>query len=243
MTIRMHLRRPLAGLAAGAALLVTGSPHVLAASPTVAAAASAAEQQHLAAVKAEADAAVADRLAILEKHLATLQSGGFDHLTASDRAALTSEIQGEISGLTALRTTIDHDTTVKQALADARLIVTDYRVYVLEDPKLWLIRGADAQTAAEQELTTIAGELQTIAASSTSRRVAAAKAALADMRTQLGSAQALTAQVEPAVLPLTPAGYPGNAPALATALSQLRSAHGDLARARHDVDTILLDLS
>src|SRR5439155_10089617 len=65
------------------------------------------------------------------------------HLTAADRDALTTQLAAETSGLTALKAKIDADTDLATLRADLRDIVTQYRVYLLMDPKVHLVIGAD----------------------------------------------------------------------------------------------------
>src|SRR5438874_1065316 len=70
------------------------------------------------------------------------------HLTAADRDALTTQLAAETSGLTALKAKIDADTDLATLRADLRDIVTQYRVYLLMDPKVHLVIGADRVLAA-----------------------------------------------------------------------------------------------
>src|SRR5205823_6265817 len=65
------------------------------------------------------------------------------HLTADDSDALTTQLAAETSGLTALKAKIDADTDLATLRADLRDIVTQYRVYLLMDPKVHLVIGAD----------------------------------------------------------------------------------------------------
>jgi archaellum component FlaC len=60
-------------------------------------------------------------------------------LTASEKSSLTSDIQKDISGLTALKAKIDADTAATTARADIKTIITNYYVYAVFEPKVRLL--------------------------------------------------------------------------------------------------------
>src|ERR1019366_8299375 len=72
--------------------------------------------------------------------------------TSGDKATLLSQLSADASGLQTLLGTIDADTTVAKALADTETIVTGYRVFLLEQPKVHLVIAADTETTIESNL-------------------------------------------------------------------------------------------
>lgn len=78
--------------------------------------------------------------------LATLLGvvGDSRRLSETNRSALASEIQTDDSSLTSLRAKIGGDSDLATLRADVLDIVTVYRVYVLLEPKVHLVRAADA---------------------------------------------------------------------------------------------------
>ncbi len=84
-----------------------------------------------------ADTMIANRLTSLNTLLTRLQ--GDKRLSASEISSLTSDIQKNISGLTALKTKIDADTDVTTAHTDAKQIINNYYVYAVFEPKVRLL--------------------------------------------------------------------------------------------------------
>ena len=200
------------------------------------------DQARLAAVKARGDAAVSARLATLAA--ATGLIGSAVDLGPGERSALSNLVSGQQSGLTALRSTIDGDTTVAQAVADVESIVTSYRVYVLTAPKVHLVIAADRGAAAAAGLTGVVASLrEAIAAEQgAGRDVAAAQAGLARLTTEVAAVSVAVGQVPGEVLPLTPAGYPANRATLVAAAGSMAPAHQDLVQAVQLAHRIIVEL-
>ena len=85
----------------------------------------------LAEVQAQAAAAISIRLSALQAAIKTVQS---DTFLGSDATTLVNDMQSDITGLGALGTKIAADTTVAQAIADADMIFTEFRVYYVMLP-------------------------------------------------------------------------------------------------------------
>ncbi len=83
------------------------------------------------------DLLIANRISTLNALLNKVQTDA--KLSASEKSSLSSQIQLEISGITALKSKIDTDTDVATARIDERLIITDYYVYAIFDPKIRLL--------------------------------------------------------------------------------------------------------
>ena len=84
-----------------------------------------------------ADTLIVNRLDSLNTLLNRVQSD--TRLTASEKSSLTTQIQQDVSNLTALKGKIDADTNVTTARTDAKSIITNYYVYAVFEPKVQLL--------------------------------------------------------------------------------------------------------
>ncbi|WP_432836376.1 hypothetical protein [Dactylosporangium sp. CA-092794] len=85
------------------------------------------------------------RLDALTKFEATVGKAG--QLTSGHKSALTGLIADQRSGLTALKTKVQGETTVAAVKADAQSMVYDYRVFLLTGPKVRLTAAIDTELA------------------------------------------------------------------------------------------------
>ena len=196
----------------------------------------------LACIKQRAAEAISQREAALQKMATDLNDN--THVSASDRSTLLAQIQADESGLTALNATIQADTTAKQARSDALTIVTGYRVYVLEGPKVHLVIAADTEGGVESELQSVMPAIQTAINDSTAppAQRADAQAAFNDCTSHLAQAVSATSNISSSVIGLEPSGYPGNKSTLTSARASAQTARQDLEECRHDLSTISKDL-
>jgi hypothetical protein len=169
---------------------------------------------------------------------------GASRLSASDKAVLSSEVDSQVTGLTGLKTQIQSDTDLDSARIDAQSIFSEYRVYALVLPKVWLVRVADDQQAVEAKLNTMSGKLQTRLneAQSKGKDVETLQNQLNDMIAQTQSAQKLSSAVEPKVLPLQPTDYANDHTILSGYRDQLKTAHNDNKAALADAKTVVQGL-
>ena len=112
----------------------------------------------LAAVQARANTEIDRRVANLDRLTAVVSAA--HHLSDANRTALDKELSSTLQGLTNLKAKIAADTDVSTARTDTRLIVTGYRVYVLIDPKVHIVRAADATTDVVDRFTSLESKLQ-----------------------------------------------------------------------------------
>jgi len=219
-----------------AAIVLTGA--VFAGLPAVASADTAA----MGLLKQAGAAAVQHRLT----WLASLQNrvASATHLTSGDRASLDSLLSQDVTGLTALGAKIQADTDMTTLRNDVRTIADGYRVYVLVTPQVHLTIAADRVDAIATLFTPIEHKLQAAidAAKAKGKDVAAAQAALDDLKAKVSAAHGAVTHVPSEVMALTPQGYPGNRSTLLAARASLQDARGDLRAARADVTTVLNDL-
>ncbi|HSX33551.1 MAG TPA: hypothetical protein VLF91_04400 [Candidatus Saccharimonadales bacterium] len=165
-------------------------------------------------------------------------------LSASDKAALSSEVSSEITGLTTLKAKLDAETTVAGAAADVQSMVTEYRVYALIVPKVQLIKTADDQQAVESKLTDLATKLQArlTTAQTQGKDVSALQTKLTDMNTQIATAQAISAGVEVEALALQPSDYNADHAIVSSYRNRLQTAHQDNQAAYQDAKAIVSGL-
>lgn len=196
----------------------------------------------LACIKQRASEAVSDREATLQAMTTYLNNAS--DVTPSDRSNLLGQISSDETGLDALNATIQSDTSVTQAHSDAMLIVTDYRVYLLEAPKVHLVIVADTEDSLESTLEGWLPKVQTAINNSgaSAAEKAAAQTALNDCTTSLAAAETASSGVSGEVIDLQPTGYPGNKPTLVSARGSVKTARTDLGDCRSDLKTIRSDL-
>jgi len=192
----------------------------------------------LACIKQRSNTAVSNR----ESWLGTLTTGidNSADITAADKATLLGQIHSDETGLDSLNATIQADTTALKAWQDAQTIVTGYRVYLLETPKVHLVIAADTESTVESEIGSVMPALQTAINDSTASAAQKQKAQTAfnDCTSQLAAAQSASAGVVSEVINLLPSGYPGNQPTLVSARTSVTTARHDLASCRTDINTI-----
>jgi len=193
----------------------------------------------LALLKEHCNVAVQRRLATLAADDTFLR--GSVAVSSGDRTTLGGQITADQQGLTALDATIQSDTTYLKAWADCQTIVTGYRVYVLEDPKIHEVIAADGVTKVDATFTALVPELQAlINNSSVSATVKAqAQADLNDLTSKVDASQTSISGVSSSVINLVPAGWPGNQVDLKSAAQNIRTAHSDLAGAGADANHII----
>jgi hypothetical protein len=183
--------------------------------------------------------ALSDRQTTLTQLTASAGSNGY--LTATDRQALQSLLAAETQGINQLAATVaaatPQNTTVAQLRQDAVTMVHQYRVYLVMAPKVHLSEAADNQTDVELRLSLLEPRFQ--AAMTRAGNPSDAVQAYRDLLTQLGNATSATGKADiPAVLQVSPPGYPSDGGPLATARASLQAAGNDLKSARSDIQII-----
>lgn len=96
--------------------------------------------RQLSRIKARAANEISVRVRSLDNAIADVNSYSF---LGSDQAAIVTSLQSDITGLQALDTKIQSDTTVQQALADYYTIFTGFRIYYLVMPVVSDVVNAD----------------------------------------------------------------------------------------------------
>jgi hypothetical protein len=197
------------------------------------------QQVVLEARKRAATAAITHRVLALQERLAAAKA--IVHLSDADRAALTTQLQDQINGLTNLSARIQGDNDDATLRADAQRIVTDYRVYVLTIPKARGVVVADIELTAADRLTMIADRLSA-AIDLAKRDTTAAQADLTQLRSKLTAVSGAVTPLPAGLLALQPAGYPANRPVLEQTRQSLRTGRAGLADAASLARRVIADL-
>jgi hypothetical protein len=236
------LARSLATLTVTAGLGLAGSVAVDASalpSPTAAPTTNPANPALLSGVKSLCNIGVQRRLAVLSADDTFVETSAA--LTSSDQSTLEGQISADKSGLTALNATIQADATFVKLFADCGLIVTDYRVYVMEDPKIHEVIAADGVGKVDSAFATVIPELQNLITTSTMSATvkAQAQAELNDLTGKVTASQTAISGVSASVINLVPSGWPGNQTDLKSARQNIVTASTALHGAWSDVNSIL----
>ena len=197
---------------------------------------------HLANIISKGDQEITRRLNSLNSLSGKISAA--TRLSASDKSTLSDEVATEISGLTALKTKLDAETTVSGAAADVSSMVSEYRVYALVVPKVMLVKTADDQQVVETKLSALATKLgsRISAAQASGKNVTTVQAELSDMQSKTAAAQTISASIEASVILLQPSDYDSNHAILSGDAAQLKTAHSDNEAAATDAKNIVTAL-
>ncbi len=132
-----------------------------------------------------ADQLIATRLGSLQKLLTRIQ--GDKRLSDADKTNLTNDIQTTVGNLQTLKTKIDADTDEATARADAKSIVTNFRIYAIYEPKVRLITTISNLQTSSSNVSSVSARIQTLLNNlkAQGKDTTAAQAALNDVNTQL----------------------------------------------------------
>jgi len=199
-----------------------------------------AQQVRLDAAKTVATAAITRRVLALRELMTATKA--IVRLSDADRTALTTQLQGQINGLTSLNAKIQGDTDVATVRADAGRIITDYHVYVLTIPKARGVVVSDIELNAEDRLSKLADRLQTMIDQATGKDTKKAKTDLASLRSKLATVTSAVSPLPAALLALQPAGYPGNRATIEQGRTTLRTGRQGLADSATLARAVIADL-
>ena len=227
------------GLAAASALGAVSAQAAVQPSspPTSSSASQACPPSLLAGWKAVVGQRIQHRLSALDKM--TTQLGQAQHVTSEHRSALSAVYGGDISGLTALGTRVQGETTCAAVRADAKAVVHDYFVFALVGPQTGLTVAADAGSYGAGRLATAEPALKkAIALLPAGPTKTAAEASYDDLVAQVTTATADFSGVGDAVLALTPETYPTRTGVLTTQSGRVAAGGRALAKALQDAKAL-----
>lgn len=143
------------------------------------------QQADLKGIIQKADALITNRLNSLNKLLSRVQSD--TRLSASEKSSLTTDIQTDINGLTALKAKIDADTDATTARTEAKIIFTNYYVYAVFEPKIRILIIINNLQTVTANIQTLVPQIQNLINTfkAQGKDVTQVQAALDDVSTQL----------------------------------------------------------
>ncbi len=193
-------------------------------------------------LRARATAEIDRRVMALNKALDRLKN--MKKISDADKSSLSSQIQTEITNLTTLKSKIQADSDLATLRADTQSIITSYRVFLLFLPQMRLLAGADSINQVADNLSTLKDKLKTriTAAQTAGKDVTALLTLLSDMDAKITDSKALSTAISTEIVPLTPAGYPGNSSVLQDAKTKLMAGITDLKTAGQDAKQIIQGL-
>lgn len=149
--------------------------------------AQAADGAGLAAAKQVTTIRINGRLADLNSMALAVK--GMQRVPGADSSTLSTLIQSDISGLTALRSQVAGAATVAAVRADANDMVDDYRVYILVWPKVHLTDAMSIEADAATRLQTAHDQLAARLAKQPGGGTTAEQADLSSMQSGIQAAQ------------------------------------------------------
>jgi hypothetical protein len=231
------------GLGAGAMLLM--ALPAFAATTNINASANAATRLATLITKANAD--IGARITDLNKLNTRVQA--MKNESATEKANISTQVQTNITGLTALQTKIDADTTLATARTDAATIFTTFRIYALVVPQGDILAAADRVTTIDGLMTALGTKMQTriTADQSAGKDVSALTAAMTDINARIADAATQSQTAQSGVINLVPdqgdkTTATSNHAALLAARANIKTSTADLQAARQDIKTILAGL-
>lgn len=118
------------------------------------------QQTDLQSIIKKADTLITSRISSLNTLSTRIQND--KRLSASEKNSLSSDIQTDMSGLTALKTKIDADTDATTARNDAKQIITNYYIYAVFEPKLRLLVTINNLQTATSNIQALIPHLQSL---------------------------------------------------------------------------------
>jgi hypothetical protein len=173
----------------------------------------------------------------------------FKNVPASEKTNISTEVQTNISGLTALQAKLDADTDVTTAGTDAKSIFGSFRIYALVIPQGYITAASDRVETITGMLTTIGTKLQTriTADQSAGKDVTAMQASLADLNAKIADANTNAQSAQSSIAGLVPDQgnttiFASNSASLKAARAQIKVSTSDLVTARADAQSIIKSL-
>jgi hypothetical protein len=242
MNSKKYIATTLAALALLAAPLAFAETTVSAAA-SIGSGSGAKAQVRISDAKSRADQEITRRIAALTDLNSKVEA--MAHVSASEKAAISTEAQNEISTLTSLKSTIDAETTIANLKTDIQSITKDYRIFMLVIPQGRIEVASDKIQTVTALYTALAGKLQTrIAAAQTAGKdVTSVESSLSDMNAKIAAANAESQAAVSLVANLQPdqgvqATMQSNETALKNARADVKTAMDDLKTARQDAGSI-----
>jgi hypothetical protein len=199
---------------------------------------SASTQAKITTAISRADQEITRRVTLLTQLNTNVQA--MVKVSATEKSAIATEVQTEISSLTSLKATIDAETSITSLRTDIQSITKDYRIFMLVIPQGRIEVAADKIETVVSDYSTLSTTLQArIAAAPAGTDTTQVNAWLSDMNTQTASANAQAEAAVSLVANLQP--DQGNATIQASNTAALKSAAADIKTALADLKTARTD--
>jgi hypothetical protein len=168
----------------------------------------------------------------------------FKKLTESQKSAMVSQIQTEITNLTNLKAKILADVDDATLKTDVQSIVKGFRIYAFFVPKIHVLAAADALDNTAEKMSSLSGKLETRIAEAKAKglNTATLDILLTNLKAKISDAKLQAQTTRDLVISLTPDGYPNNKTILQSARTKLVAGHKDLQLARQDAMNIIIEL-
>lgn len=165
-------------------------------------------------------------------------------LSSGDKTSLSDEVSTEATDLTGLQTKLDAETTVAAATTDDLNVITEYRVYVLVVPKIYIVITADNQQATEAALTSFASNCQSLitAAQNAGKNVTTLQSELSNLNSEVSASHSISSSMEASVIGLQPSDYNSDHTILVGDYGKLQTAQSDNETAINDANELLSGL-
>ncbi len=168
------------------------------------------------------------------------------HITSAQAGVLSSDVSANASGLSALKTKLDAETDMTAARTDVKSIYVRFRIFAVVLPRdyheIWLdiLINVDARLRALQpKIEGIIDKLSNLNDPDNDRDIAAIKAAYADMKAQLTSAEGQIDGAQGLLPSLTPANFNADPILYRTNFTDF---HNDIKEAHIDILAAVADL-
>lgn len=172
-----------------------------------------------------------------------------NHINSTQAGVITGDVSTNESGLQALQTKLDAETTLASARADVLSIYTQFRVYIVVLPRdyheIWLDILTNVQVTMAGKATTIQNAINAASAlkdNDNDGDIATLDAAFSDYQAQLGAAtgqiniaNGLLPEFTPQNYDANPGGYKGD---WTTFHGDIKAAHSDILAAAADLHKI-----
>ena len=157
-------------------------------------------------------------------------------LTDADRTTILGTLNTDLTGMKTLATRIAADTTIEQARADVRSIFTQYRVYAVALPQARIAAEADRLTG--MTIPRLQAAASRLASKVSASGNSGAQSELADLNTQISTAQGDVSGLAAAALAVTPSDYNGDHSAMTALRSKAKAAAAAVKQAAQDAKSI-----
>lgn len=188
-------------------------------------------------------------LAEIDRRIQTLNRlqillGQVKKLTDSDRTALFSLVQSDLTSLTALKTKIRDDQNLASLKTDVSSISKDYRVYLLVVPKVHLIVASDRMLDNADRLASVSAKLEEriTQVQTSGKDTSALQASYQDMLKNIQDAKTQAQLIHDKVIILAPSGYPANKSILLQTRELFKGGRQSLQTAHKDAVSIVQGL-